>query len=60
MDTPVRRCENFDRLYHIRSKGRLKKSWNKVIRHDLKTLQLVEEMFQDRRLWRSRIKVVEG
>jgi len=33
MDAPVRRCEKFNRLYY-RSRGRLKKSWSEVIRHD--------------------------
>ena len=54
----MRRCENFGRLHH-RSRGRLRKCWNKVIRHDLKTLGLVEDMAQDRRLWRFRIKVAD-
>ena len=46
-------------LEYKRSRGRPKKSWNEVIRHDLKILGLVEDMTQDRRLWRSRIKVVD-
>jgi len=50
MNTPVRRCEKIDWKEHIRSKGRLKKSWSEVIRHDLKTLGLVEDMALDRRL----------
>ena len=59
MDAPVRRCENIDLLDCKRSRGRPKKSWSKVIRHDLKTLGLVEDMAQDRTPWRSRIKVVD-
>ena len=54
----MRRCENIDRSDHKRSRGRPKKSWCKVIRHDLKTLGLVEDMTYDRMLWRSKIKVV--
>ena len=50
MDASVRICENFDRLHHRRGRGRLKKSWSKVIRQDLKTLELVEDMARDRRL----------
>jgi len=50
MDAPVRICEKIDRPKHRRSRGRLKKSWSQVIRHDLKTLGLVEDMVQDRRL----------
>ena len=55
----MRRCERIDRLDYKRSRGRPKKSWSEVIRHDLKTLRLVEDMAQDRRLWRSTIKVVD-
>jgi len=40
-----------------RSRGRPKKSWREVIRHDLRTLGLVEDMAQDRKFWRARIKV---
>ena len=59
MDAPVRRCEKLERPDYKRSRGRPKNSWSEVIRHDLKTLGLVEDMTQDRRLWRSRIKVVD-
>ena len=44
MDAPVKRCENIDSLDCKRSRGRPKKSWSKVIRHDLKTLGLVGDM----------------
>ena len=60
MDAPVRRCEKFDRPNYMSSRGRPKKSWSEVIRHDLKTLGLVEDMAYDRRLWWSRIKVADG
>jgi len=50
MDAPVRR--------YRRGRDRLKKSWNEVIRHNLTTLGLTEDMAQGRRLWRSRIKVL--
>jgi len=43
-DVPVRRCERVDRLDYKRSRGRPKKSWIKVIRHDLRTLGLVDDM----------------
>ena len=59
MDAPVRRCEKIDRLDYRRSRGTPKKSWSAVIRHDLKTLGLEEDIAQDIRLWRSRIKVVD-
>ena len=50
MDAPVTRCKNINRLDCKRSRGRLKKSWSKVIRHDLKTLGLAEDKAQDRML----------
>ena len=43
MNAPVRRYERIDRP-NYRSRGRPKKSWSKIIRHDLKTLGLVEGM----------------
>ena len=59
MDAPVRRCEIIVHPNYRRSRGRSKKSWSEVIRHNLKTLELVEDMAQDRKFWRSRIKVVD-
>ena len=58
-DAPVRRCETIKCLDYRRSRGRSKKSWSEVIRHDLKTLGLLEDMAQDRKLWRDRIKVTD-
>jgi len=49
MDVPMRRCETIECLEY-RSRGRPKKSWSEVIRHDLKTLRLVEDMAQDRKI----------
>jgi len=57
MDLPVRRCETIECLNYKRNRGRSKKSWSEVIRHDLKTLGLGEDTAQDRKLWRARIKV---
>ena len=59
IDAPVWSCENIDRPDHRRSKVRPKKSWSEVIRHNLKTVGLVEDIAQDKRLWRSRIKVAD-
>ena len=59
MDALVRRCEKINRSDYKRSRGRPKMSWSKVISHDLKSLELVEDMAQDRRLWRFRIKAVD-
>ena len=49
MDALVRRSEKLDRSDYRRSRGRSKKSWSEVIRHDLKTFGLVEGMAQDRK-----------
>jgi len=59
MDAPVRSCEKLNRWDYRRSTGRPKKSSSEVIRQDLKTFKLVEDMAQDRRLWRSIIKVAD-
>ena len=59
MDASVR-SEKLDCPDHKRSKGRSKKSLSEVIRRDLEALGLAEDMTQDRRLWRSRIKVADS
>ena len=59
VDAPARRCEQLDHSEHKRGRGRLKKSWSEVIRDDLKTLGSVEEMTQNRRLRRFRIKIAD-
>jgi len=56
LDAPVRRCDELGHSDYKRSRGRPKKSWSEFIRHDLKTLGLVEEMAQDKKLWPARIK----
>jgi len=40
----VRRCETTKCPDYRRSRGRAAKSWSEVIRHDLKTLGLVDDM----------------
>jgi len=59
MHAPVTGCEKLDRSDYRKSRGRPKKSWIEVIRHNLKILGLVEDMSQDRRLWQYRIKVAD-
>jgi len=59
VDATMRRCEHIDWPDHSKSRGRPNKSWCEVVRHDLKTLELVEDITQDRRLWRSKIKVAD-
>jgi len=44
MDAPLRRFEKIDRQKFKRSRGRPKKNWSEVIRNDLKTLGLHEDM----------------
>ena len=40
-----------------RGRGRPKKSLKEVVREDMRVVGLTEDMAQDRRLWRDRIKV---
>ena len=35
------------------------KSLDEVIREDLKVIELTEDMAQDRRLWRDKIKILD-
>ena len=58
-DVPVRRCERINITRGKRGKGRPKKSLDEVIREDLKVVGLTEDMAQDRRLWRDRIKILD-
>ena len=60
MDASVRRWETIECLDHRRHRGRPMKSWRELIRHDLKTLGLVENMAHDRKLWRVRIRVTDS
>ena len=56
---PVRRCERIDLPGGKRGRGRLKKSLDEVVREDLKVMGLTEDLAQDRRLWRDKIKVLD-
>ncbi|KAM3239021.1 hypothetical protein P3L10_014054 [Capsicum annuum] len=58
MDAPVRRCEWLARDGFKRGRGRPKKYWREVIRHDMEKLQLTEDMPLDRKLWRRQIRVI--
>ena len=42
-----------------RGRGRPKKCLEEVVREDLRVTGLSEDMAQDRRLWRDRIRVAE-
>ena len=39
--------------------GRPKKSLNEVIREDLKVVGLTENLVQDKKLWRDRIRILD-
>ena len=56
---PVRMCEMIVPLGGKRERGRPKKCLEEVVREDLRVTGLTEDMAQDRRLWRDRIKVSE-
>ncbi|PHT37653.1 hypothetical protein CQW23_21226 [Capsicum baccatum] len=56
-DAPVQRCERLTRDGFKRGRGRPKKYWGEVIRHDIEQLQLTEDMTLDRKLWRRQIRV---
>ncbi|KAM3269850.1 hypothetical protein P3S67_029756 [Capsicum chacoense] len=54
---PVRRCETVAMDGFRWDRGRPKKYWREVIRHDMEQLQLTEDMTLDRKVWRMRIRV---
>ena len=56
-DAPVHRYERLALDKFKRRRGRLKKYWRKVIRNNMKQLQLTEDMTLDRKVWRLRIRV---
>jgi len=55
----VRSCERINTPVGKRGKDRPKKSLDEMIRKDLKVVGLTENMAQDRRLWRNRVKVLD-
>ena len=59
VDAPVRSCERINTPVGKRGRGRPKKSLDEVIRDDLKVAGLTEDLSQDRRLWRDKIKVLD-
>ncbi|VFQ79217.1 unnamed protein product [Cuscuta campestris] len=56
-DAPVLRCERISIIGGSWGRGRPRKNWKEVIRHDLGLLTLTEDMALDRNLWRTRIRV---
>ncbi|KAF3643040.1 Lysine--tRNA ligase [Capsicum annuum] len=57
-DAPVRRCERLALDDFRRRRGRLKKYWREVIRHDMEQLQLTEDMTLDRKLYCEKERLV--
>ncbi|KAM3363886.1 hypothetical protein P3S68_018740 [Capsicum galapagoense] len=49
-DAPMRRCERLPLDDFRRSRGRPKKYWREVIRHDMEQLQLTEDMTLNRKV----------
>jgi len=60
MAAPVRRYELIDLPGGKKDRGRPKKSLDEVLREDLKVVGLSEDLAQDRRLWRDRIRILDG
>ena len=58
VDAPVRRYEMINIPGGKRGRGRPRKSLNEVIRKDLRVVGLTEDLAQDRKLWRDRIKIL--
>ena len=56
-DAPIRICERLALDGFRKVRGRLKKYWREVIRHDMEQLQLIEDKTPDRKMWRLRIRV---
>ena len=59
LDASVRRCERINISKGKRGRERSKKSLDEVIREDLKVVGLTENMAQDKKLWRDRIKILD-
>lgn len=57
MNAPMRMCERYAIVGSIRGRGRSKKHRGEVIRHDMKHLQLIEDIILDMRVCRSKIRV---
>ena len=55
----MRRCELINIPRGKRGRGQPKKSLDDVIREDLRVVDLSDELAQDRKLWRDRIRIVE-
>ena len=54
----MRRYEAITLTHCTRGRGQPKLSWNEVIAGDLKSMGLTEDMAQDKKLCRVRIRIV--
>jgi len=59
VDAPVRRCKMINIPKGKRGRERPKKSLDELIREDLKVVGLTDDLAQDRKLWRDRIKILD-
>ncbi|KAF3621499.1 60S ribosomal protein L38 [Capsicum annuum] len=59
-DTPVSRCKRLAMNGFRQVRGRPKNYWREMIRHEMKQLQLIEDMTLDRKVWRMRIRLEGG
>ncbi|XP_075096148.1 uncharacterized protein LOC142174255 [Nicotiana tabacum] len=55
IDASVRSCERLTIAGLRKGRGRPKKYWGEVIRHDMLVLHLTKDMTSDKKVWRSRI-----
>ncbi|KAF3632641.1 60S ribosomal protein L18a [Capsicum annuum] len=55
-DALVQRCETLAIDDFRRGRGRPKKYWREMIRHDMEQLQLSEDMTLDRKMWMTQIR----
>ncbi|KAF3681514.1 Tropinone reductase 2 [Capsicum annuum] len=59
LDAPVRRCETLAMDDFRRGRGRPKKYWREVFKHDMEQLQLTGDMTLNRKVWRKHAIVEE-
>ena len=59
IDAPVRRVEKIDIKQGKNLRGRPKLTWMKVVKKDMKLLDLEERMVADRNVWRKMIHVLD-
>jgi len=59
VSAPMKRCEAIHLLHCRRGRGHPKMSRNEVVRNNMKSMGLTEDMAQDRNLWRFRIKIID-